>query len=267
MRVSRLFAASTVVLGAVPAWAQQPFPTTQPAIITISREFEKPGHFGPHEATEIRWAALNRTIPNVNSSLALVASSGAPEVWWIATYTGLDAWGKASTYAEPTYTASLNKIAVEDGEHITGVIQTQAESVPQASYGEFPDIRTVRVYSILTVQMRPGGEAAFTDIAHRYAALMKAKAVPTSWRTYQVVSGAPTGTFLVFSSFPSWDAVEANRKATAGAMSTASAEEMEGFNKAVRDGIVSMNVRYFTVNPKMSTVPKSMMSDPFWAGK
>ena len=42
---------------------------------------------------------------------------------------------------------------------------------------------------------------------------------------------------------------------------------MEGFNKAVRDGIVSMNVRYFTVNPKMSTVPKAMMSDPFWAGK
>ena len=169
--------------------------------------------------------------------------SGQPEVWWVTTHTGLDTWGKTSTYAEPTYTGQLNKIAVEDGEHITGVIQTQAEAVPQASYGQFPDVKTVRVFSILTVQTRPGGEAAFTDIAQRYAAMMKAKDVPTSWRSYQVVSGAPTGTFLVFSSFPSWEAVEANREATAAAMSMASSTDAEGFGKAVRDGIVSMNLR------------------------
>ena len=96
---------------------------------------------------------------------------------------------------------------------------------------------------------------------------MKAKEVPTSWRSYQVVSGAPAGTFLVFTSFPSWDAVEAKRKATAAAMSESNAADMEAFNKAIRDGIVSMNTRYFTVNPRMSTVPKEMMSDPFWAGK
>jgi len=269
MSVRRTFAASTLVLGALPVWAQQPFPTTQPAIIQITREFEKPGHFGAHEATEIRWTALNRSAGYGVSYLALVAASGAPEAWWISTYTGLDAVGKAQAFGagNPTYTASLNKIAMEDGDHLTGSTTTLAEAVPQASYGEFPDVRTVRVYSILTAQVRPGGEAAFTDIAHRYAALMKAKAVPTSWRTYQVISGAPAVTFLVFSSFPSWDAVEANRKATAGAMSTANAEEMEGFIKAVRDGIVSMNVRYFNVNPKMSLVPKEMLSDPFWSGK
>jgi hypothetical protein len=262
-----LLASSVLALAALPAWAQQSFPTSQPAIITIAREFEKPGHFGPHLQTEIRWAALNRTIPNVPSSLALVASSGAPEIWWVSTYTGLDAWGKASEYSEPSYTASLNKIAVEDGEHITGVILTQAEAVPEASYGVFPDIRTVRVYSIMTVTTRPGGEGAFVDIAKRYAAIMKAQAVTTAWRSYRVLSGAPAGTFYVFSSFPSWDAVEANRKVTDGAMAATSAADLEGFTKAISAGIVNMNVRYFTVNPRMSTVPKDMMSDPFWAGK
>jgi hypothetical protein len=191
--------------------------------------------------------------------------SGQPEVWWVTSYAGLDAWGKGSNYTEPTYTGQLNKIAVEDGEHITGVIRTQAEAVPQASYGAFPDIKAVRVFSILTVQVRPGGEAAFTDIAQRYAAMMKAKDVPTSWRSYQVVSGAPAGTFLVFSSFPSWEAVEANRKATAAAMSMASSTDAEGFAKAVREGIVSMNARYFTVNPKMSTVPRGDERS-FWSG-
>lgn len=262
-----LLATSTLVLGALPASAQQPFPTTQPTVITISREIEKAGHFGAHEATEIRWAALNRTIPNVTSSLALVAASGVQEVWWISTYSGLDAWGKAQAYASPTYTPALNKIAMEDGEHITNVIQTQAKAVPEASQGAFPDVRTVRVYSVFTVTTRPGGEGAFIEAAKRYGAIMQAKGVPAAWRTYEVISGAPGGTFLVFSSFPSWEAVEVNRKASDAAMAGASAADLEAFGKAYRDGITGTNLRYFTVNPKMSTVPKEMMSDPFWSGK
>jgi hypothetical protein len=267
MKASRMFAASTLMLGALPAWAQQPFPTAQPAIITIAREIEKPGHFGPHEQTEIRWAALNRSIPNVPSSLALVAMSGVQEVWWISTYSGVDAWAKVQNYAEPSYTAALNKIAVEDGEHINTVIQTQARAVPEASQGAFPDVRTVRVYSVLTVTTRPGGEAAFMEAAKRYAAIMQAKGVPASWRTYEVISGAPGGTFLVFASFPTWEAVEANRKATDAAMASAAPADLEAFGKAIKDGITGTNLRYFTVNPKMSTVPKEMMSDPFWSGK
>ncbi len=267
MTVRSILATSTVVLAAHPALAQQPFPTTQPAIIQISREIEKAGHFGPHEQTEIRWAALNRTIPNVPSTLALVAASGVQEVWWVTTYSGLDTWGKGQNYSDPTYLAALSKIAVEDGEHITNTISTQAEAVPDASYGAFPDVRTVRVYSILTVTTRPGAEAAFTDVAKRYAAIMKAKGVATAWRSYQVISGAPGGTFLVFSSFPSWDAVEADRKATAAAMGGTAPADLEALTKAMGAGIVSTNSRYFIVNPKMSTVPKAMMSDPFWSGK
>lgn len=267
MTVQSLLATGALALAALPVSAQQPFPTTQPAIITITREIEKAGHFGAHEQTEIRWAALSRSIPNVASSLALVATSGVQEVWWVTTYSGLDAWGKAQAYASPTYTAALNKIAMEDGDHITASISTQAEAVPDASYGTFPDVKTVRIYSILTVTTRPGGEAAFTDIAQRYAAIMKAKGVPAAWRTYAVVSGAPAGTFLVFSSFPSWEAVEANRKATNAAMAGANAADLEAFGKAVSGGIVTMNNRYFTVNPRMSTVPKEMMMDPFWSGK
>lgn len=267
MTVRSILAASTLVLGALPASAQQPFPTTQPAIISITREIEKAGHFGAHEQIEIRWAALSRSIPNAASSLALVASSGVQEVWWVTTYSGLDAWGKARAYATPTYTAALNKIAMEDGDHITNSISTQAVAVPEASYGTFPDVKTVRVYSILTVTTRAGSEGAFTDVAKRYAAIMKAKGVPAAWRAYEVISGAPGGTFLVFSSFPSWEAVEADRKATAAAMAGSSAADLEALTKAMGAGIVSTNNRYFVVNPKMSTVPKEMMSDPFWSGK
>jgi hypothetical protein len=96
---------------------------------------------------------------------------------------------------------------------------------------------------------------------------MSAKGIPASWRSYQVVAGAPGGTFMVFSSYTSWDAVEASRKAIVSVMAESNSADVQALNKAMRDGIVSTNTRYFTVSPGMSLVPKEWLSDPFWAAK
>lgn len=264
----RTIAAGIAAVLAPPLAAQQ-MPTSQPAIISISREIEKPGHFGVHEAVEARWTDLNRRNSYPATYLALVASSGAQEVWWVSSFDGLGTFGKAATFGSdnPAYSQALSRIAVEDGEHLNNVILTQAQAVPDASYGAFPDLRTMRVFSVLTVQMRTGMEQTFTEIAKKYAGIMQAKGVQTSWRTYEAVAGAPGGTFLVFSSFPSWDAVEANRKAGMAAMMGANPTDLEGLMKPWREGVVNFNTRYFTVNPRMSLVPKEYAADPFWAPK
>lgn len=269
MTVRRMFATSTLVLGALPAWAQQPFPTTQPAIIQITREIEKPMHFVAHEQTETRWAALSRSHSFPTSVLALVASSGVPEAWFLSTYSGLDALGKVGSFGgdNPTYMAALGKIALEDAEHLTNVITTQAVAVPGLSRGAFPDVKTVRVYSIATVQLRTGQDAAFTELTQRYIAFLESKGVQSAWRTYSVLAGAPDGTLLIFASFPSWEAVEADRKAANAAMASAAPADMAALSKGWADAVANSNTRYFNVNPRMSVVPKEMMSDPFWSGK
>lgn len=261
-------AAGLLALVAVPLAAQQ-VPTSQPAILGISREIEKPGRFGVHEAVEARWADLNRRHNYPTGYIALVANSGAAEVWWVSGFDGLGSFGKAAGFGSdnPAYTQALSKLAAEDGEHLNGVIFTQAQALPEASYGVFPDVSKIRVFSAITVQMRPGMEPMFTEIAKKYAALMQAKAVPTSWRAYEVIAGGPGGSYLVFSSYPSWDAVETERKATMAAMMGSSPADLEGIMKASREAVVSTNTRYFTVNPRMSLVPKEYASDPFWAPK
>ncbi|HEX9755399.1 MAG TPA: hypothetical protein VGA42_06810 [Gemmatimonadales bacterium] len=268
-----MFSRSAVPVGlaailALPVAAQQ-MPNTQPAIIGITREIEKPGHFGLHEAVEIRWADLSRRSNYPYGYLALVANSGVAEVWWVTAYDGLGSFGKGATFGSdnPAYTQALSKIAAEDGEHLNNVIFTQAQAVPDASYGTFPDVSKMRVFSVLTVQMRPGMEPMFAEIAKKYAGIMQAKGVPTSWRAYEVIAGAPGGSYLVFSSYPSWDAVEAERKASMAAFMGANPTDLEGIMKASREAVVSTNARYFTVNPRMSLVPKEWASDPFWAPK
>jgi hypothetical protein len=100
-------------LGASPAAAQ--VRTTQPPMINIFREFEKPGHFAAHEATEARWTALNRTHNYPYSYLALSAVSGPSEVWWVTAYDGLAAFGKGSVWGGDNAAYSAGPQRNEDG--------------------------------------------------------------------------------------------------------------------------------------------------------
>jgi hypothetical protein len=142
----------------------------------------------------------------------------------------------------------------------------QARSMPDAGSGSFPELGTMRVYSILTVRMRPGHGSAFAEIAKHYAASVAGSGA-VGWRAYEVMTGAPAGTYLVFSSFPSWAAVDANEAAWGKAMASAGAHLAEA-GKLAKESIMSSDSRYFEVSPGMSLVSKEMAAaDPFWAPK
>lgn len=246
--------------------AGQTLPTRQPAYVEIIRELEKPGHAAAHEATEARWAQVNRSAGFPLAYIALAATSGTPEVWWISPFDSFEALGKSNDFGTAAYKASIARVAMEDGEHITSTIRMQARAVPDATVGEFPEIAKVRIYSVLTVRMRPGHEQAFSEIAKHYAAIVAGSGV-AGWRSYEVIAGAPGGTYLVMSSFPSWAAVDANEAAWGKAMANAG-PHLEAAGKLAAEAIMSSEARYFAVNPRMSLVPKELMdSDPFWAVK
>ena len=259
---------ATAVLATVTSTAAAQQRTSQPNLINISREIEKPFHSAAHAAVETRWAAAYREANSPFPNIALVAASGPQEVWWVTAYDSFDAMGKGNAFGSdiPGYTQKIAKIAMEDSDHITGQSTVQARAVREAGYGAYPDLSKMRVYSVMTVRMRPTFEGSFAEIAKHYAAMVGGSDA-VGWRSYELVAGAPAGTFLVFSSFPSWAAVDANEAAMGRAMA-AGAAHMEALGKLSREGVMSTDVRYFTVDPQMSTVTKEMAaSDPFWAPK
>src|SRR6188768_180948 len=85
---------SVVVAGLVPLVAAtlvaQSLPRSQPAIINIYREIEKPNHAVAHEATEERWADFNRRSGYPTSYFGLVAASGVPEIWLISSFENME---------------------------------------------------------------------------------------------------------------------------------------------------------------------------------
>ena len=246
--------------------AAQALPARQPAYIEVVRELEKPGHGAAHEAVEARWAQMNRTAGYPVPYLALAAISGTPEVWWVSAIESFDALGKSTDFGDAAHRAGIAKVAMEDGEHITSVIRIQARALPDASHGAFPEMGKVRVYSVLTVRVRPGHEQSFTELTKHYAAIA-AGAEVAGWRAYEVIAGAPGGTYLVMATFPSWAAVDANEAAWGKAMANAGAH-LTAAGKLASEVIMNTEHRYFSVNPRMSLVSKELAaSDPFWAAK
>src|SRR5688572_15347777 len=156
---------SVVLVGLVPLAAAtlvaQSLPSSQPAIINIYREVEKPNHAVAHEATEERWADFNRRSGYPTSYFGLVAASGVPEVWWISRFENMEGFGKSLSFeARPGYNQGLARIQSEDALHVESFTSMQARAMREASHGLFPDLSKQRVYSILTVRVRPGHEPA-----------------------------------------------------------------------------------------------------------
>ena len=262
---------SVVVAGLVPLAAAtlgaQTLPNSQPAIINIYREVEKPNHAVAHEVTEERWAAFNRRSGYPTSYFGLVAASGVPEVWWISRFENMEGFGTSLSFeARPGYNQGLARIQSEDAIHVESFTSMQARAMREASHGLFPDLSKQRVYSIMTVRIRPGHEATFSEIAELYK-----KAAGTSevagWRVYEVIAGAPGGTYLVLTSFSSWAAVDAN-EAEWGRVMGSARPHMDAAGKLAKEAILGTEVRYFTINPRISMVPKEVVAaDPFWDPK
>jgi hypothetical protein len=259
----------TAVLATLATTAVAQPRTTQPPLISIDREFEKSGHAAPHAVVEARWADANRKVGNPNTYIALVAASGVPEIWWVTGFDTFEGLGKSLQYGSDnaSYTQQIARISLEDGDHISGNSRLQARAMPDAGYGPYPDLSKARVFSVLTVRTRPGFDDAFTEVAKHYAAIAAGGSGVIGWRAYQVIGGAPAGTYLVFSAFPSWAAVGANDEAFGRAIASAAAH-MEPVTKLSREAVMSTETRYFTVDPQMSSVGKeTMAADPFWAPK
>ncbi|HKP29643.1 MAG TPA: hypothetical protein VJU15_09565 [Gemmatimonadales bacterium] len=262
---------SVVVAGLVPLVAAtlvaQSLPRSQPAIINIYREVEKPNHAVAHEVTEERWADFNRRSGYPTSYFGLVAASGVPEVWWISRFENMEGFGKSLSFeARPGYNQGLARIQTEDAEHVVSFTSMQARAMREASHGLFPDLSKQRVYSIMTVRIKPGYESAFGEIAGHYKMAAGTSEV-AGWRVYEVIAGAPNGTYLILTSFSSWGAVDAN-DAEWGKVMGSAGPHMDAAGKLAKEAIESTEVRYFTINPRISMVPKEIVAaDAFWDPK
>lgn len=269
--ISLLLAVCAVFIGAVCATAQnQP---QLPKVLWIYREDAKPARGAAHARVEQGFAqhwAKNKVEP----FLAVEAVSGnATEVMFFSGYGSMaamekdfQAFGKASSGAE------YDALEKQEAELVNSVRSMVAMLRPDLSYhaDRFMSVMPQsRYFSIETFRVRLGHDADFEAGTKAFQSAFEKMKREQPYAVYQVVMGAPEGTYLLIEPMKSLKDID-DAFASMGPLVQAMGEDnFKNMMKGTGDVFTSMETNIYSFNPNMSNVPKEMAAlDPkFWTPK
>jgi hypothetical protein len=249
----------------------QGMPTSQPKFLQIYREQVKMGRMADHAKWEAGWPAAFEKNKSPYTYIALVSVTGPNEVWYVSPLASQAAYGDslAREDADPVLGAELERLARGDAEFVSEATSLQALARPDLSHGNFPDLAMMRFWEISTYRVKPGHEDAFAAAAKAWAAATARVAKDTSWRTYEVVAGAPGGTFIIFSSHPNFAAFDKAATDGEATFKGLSFEERTTLDTYFRDAALTTVTNRYRLDPRQSYVPaETRQKDPaFWMPK
>jgi hypothetical protein len=270
-RISLGFTLLALVAATTATALAQGMPTSQPKFLHIYREQVKIGRGADHSKWESGWVAAYEKVKSPVTYLGLVSVTGPSEAWYLIPLASQASFGEmiAREAADPALSAELDRLSKGDAEFVSEVTALQAVARPELSHGAFPDIATMRFWEIGTFRVKPGHGEEFEAAVKAYGAAAGRSAPNASWRTYEVVAGAPDGTFLFFSSVASFGDFDKAREEGVATMKGLTSDERSAVQKFFADGTVSSWSNRFRLDPAQSYVPmETRQTDPaFWMPK
>jgi hypothetical protein len=237
-------------------------------MVTIIREDVKVGRTAEHARIEAGWPAAFGRANSPDYYLAMVSLTGTPQAWFIIPAASNAAYGEQmSRYdKDAATTAELDRLARADADVLDGVRTIQAMARPDLSMGAYPDLAKQRFWEISIFRVRPGHEQEFDAAAKAYISAAQRSAPGVAFRTYQVMAGMLTPTYIIFSSVQSYAEFDQMFANGMKLMQGANAEEMAALQKFSSDAAVSFETNRFRLDPKMSYVSAATRAtDPaFW---
>ena len=271
MRSCFLFAISAVLFCSSVAAAQ----STQelPRVLLIYREDAKPARGPVHSRVEQAFAQYWAK-QKVQPFLALEAWSGNPnEVMFITGYDSLASMEKDyQLFGKAANGAEYDSLIRQEAELINTVRSSVAVLRPDLSYRPerlMSVLPQSRYFSIETFRVRLGKDGDFEAGSKLFQEAFGKMKREQPYVMYQVIMGAPEGTYLLFSPLKSLKDLD-DDYASQGAMVRALGEEnMKNLMKGTGDVFLSLESNIYAFNPNMSNVSKEFAAvDPnFWTPK
>ena len=260
-----------LVAGSTATALAQSLPTSQPKFLHVVREQVKLGRSAEHSRWEAGWPAAFEKAKSPDTYIALESVTGPAEVWYVIPFSSHAAYGEsmAKQDADSVLSAELERLSRGDAEFVSEVSSMDAVARPDLSYGAFPDLAKMRFWEITTFRVKPGHGDDFAAAAKAWASASARSAPGTSWRTYEVLAGAPGGTYLVFSSygaFADFDKAVADGDATFKGLTF---EERSALQKYETEAALNTVTNRFRLDARQSYVPAEVrQKDPaFWMPK
>lgn len=235
-----------------------------PKIIEIIRESVKPGKAYVHTAHEAQWTRAMVNAKFDTPMLAMTATTGPNEAWFLEGYESFAAFEKDSERLAKN--ASMRSImetnTARESDYVEESRTMLARYRDDLSYNPNFNLGEYRYFMVNTIRTRTG-----QDVADFYKPLNEARKsanMEQHFAMYQVISGAPGGTFLVFRPLKSLAEMDAPPN-------TAMQDATRDLHLGDIAGKVFQNTesRIYEFSPQMSAMPAEVVAanPAFWKPK
>jgi hypothetical protein len=259
--------------GAVRMAAQMPDESPIPKVLMITREQIKEGHEAAHIKTEEAWPRIFQKGNVKTHYLGMTSESGPSEAWFLEPYDSFAGMQKERAEIQQSPLAADLEVAnVLDGDLRTGsstllsVFRGDLSYRPADAMSAMPKCRFMEV---TVLHIKYGHDAELAQGAKLLIDGYDKSASGQPVLAYQVVSGSPSGTYLLLAPMESlarMDAAPARMDAARQAMGE---RNRQHFDSLAPEVVQSSEDLLFSFNPRISYLPKEFTDqDPgFWIPK
>ncbi len=246
-----------------------------PKVLLIVKEDIKPGMMNSHNRHSSNYVSVFSKLQTPNHRIAMTPVAGSEnEVVYL---TGCESFAELERILNETnkkmggvnasMQTELDKLDKEAGHLHSGMRDVWALLRPDLGFNSAAPIPQMRYFAVTTVRLRPGRDAQYANYVSKILALAKEKAKPPEnfhIAVYQVVSGAPGGTYLVFR--PMKSLAEMDMPIGRKLREAMSDEMKKESDKEYSEMVMSTETSVYAFAPKLSFLPKEFTSlDPdFW---
>ncbi len=254
-----------------PALLAQSGPMPPPPLMLFVREEVKPGHGAGHAATESAWTRALTKGKSKDHYMGMTALTGPSEAWFILGYASYADWESKQNEFEKNEAlkAEVDKIALQDGDHLSGTRTMLGALRKDLSYGPPVEIGKMRYMRIRTFRVKQGQGKAFEEGVKMALAGYGKSGYAASFAFYEIAAGTGSPTYLVLrphKSLAELDGMVASEKAFQEALGEDGQKAMQ---KVFIDTVNVVETQLFAFSPKLSfPAPFVVASDPgFWTIK
>jgi hypothetical protein len=274
--VPAMAAACLVALIGAPALLAQdqaaPRDTAEPAmgpppILAIFTEQVKVGMEASHAKLEERFADVYSQFAWAKPYIAMTSISGQPEAWFFSPLNSMDEFEKMIKGWEQTPErdrSKLENLVQQETEHLDSTRVKLAFYRPGLSFNPTSELPRKRYMSVMSFQVRPGHARQFEEAAELVRTTYQKAGSEDNYAVFQVLTGAPDGTYLVFSpmeALAEFGPDQRKQKAFYDALG----ESEPRLRQLISESLLSSETTLFAFNPGMSNAPPQFAEiDPFW---
>jgi hypothetical protein len=240
-----------------------------PKVLRIIREDIKEGKSAAHEKSEsqfMRAAAAAKFPVNI---LGMNSITGTSQAWFLEAHDSFESIGKAEAVMEHSELGTLDSL---DAEYRSGSRSWIAIYRPELSFHGQQLMQTLpkmRYFNVIMMRTRQEHDQDFAEIAKMAVAAAERSMDDQPVATYQIVSGAPNGTYILFEPSASLKALDAAPERSHNMFQAMGDAGTKRFMKTAGETIAQQEAVLFAIDPKMSYVSRQIIAgDPaFWTPK